>query len=157
MKVRLVFVAILASLFLSTNVFADTSIKAEVDRYSLTLGQALTYTLSLSSSEKKVPVPEMPDFSGFDVLSSAQSTNISFVKGSVVTNMVYTFALLPVNMGKFKIAPCKIAIEGKAYATTEFEIEVTQPNPTAPEPSFQEPGLPKKETPPKYEGEQLTL
>lgn len=143
--------------FFLTGAMADTSIKAEVDRYSLALGQALTYTLSLSSSEKKVPVPEMPDFSGFDVLSSAQSTNISFVKGSVVTNMVYTFALLPVNIGKFRIAPCKIVVEGKAYVTTEFEIEVTQPNPTVPEPSFQEPGLPKKETPPKYEGEQLTL
>ncbi len=121
--------------------FAETSIKAEVDKTSMTTDEALTYKLTINSSERNTPLPQIPKFEGFAVVSQAQSSNIAFVKGGIKTVIVYTFILVAKDIGKFKIEPGTIKINNKTYPSEAFEIEVTQgkamPKPEE-EPSYPE-------------------
>jgi len=114
---------ILMPLFV-TKAFADTSIEAEIDKRSLTAGQALTYKLTIVTNEKEIPRPELPKFAGFKVVSTAQSSTVSYEKDGIKTVITYIFALLAVEAGKFKIEPAVIKIKNEKFSTAEFEIEV---------------------------------
>lgn len=126
MKFKTNLTYVLFSLFLAATAFAETSIKAQVDKTGITTDETLTYKLVIISSEKKIPVPLMPKFNGFTVLLQAQSVTASFVKRKEETQLVYVFILLPREAGKLKIEPGSIKISGNTYTSEEFEIEVTQ-------------------------------
>lgn len=106
--------------------YAQTTIKAEVDKLKLTTDDTLTYKLTITSEEKQIPEPQIPDFKSFKLLSSAQSSTLSFLKSNIRTIMVYAFILIPSEVGKFKIEPSKIKMNNNIYKTDVFEIEVTQ-------------------------------
>ncbi len=148
MKFKII-VVLIAIFLLVDIVFAqDLSIKAEVDKTSLSSDENLTYKLIITSSEKKLPSPQIPKFAGFNVISKAQSSTISFAKSEIKTIVVYAFILAPSDIGKFKIEPSTIKVNDKTYSTQEFEIEVTkgkgkpQPKPE------KKPALPKEIQPP---------
>lgn len=106
--------------------FAEVSIKAEVDKVSLSTDDFLTYKLTVSSSERNVPAPQLPDFKAFSAVSQMQSSNISFGRKDIATVIVYTYILVPLQAGDFSIGPGTIKIENTAYSTEEFKIKVTQ-------------------------------
>lgn len=138
--------------FFSAGAFAQTAIKAEVDQTKITTDDNLTYKIVVTSSEKKLPLPQMPKFEGFQVISSAQSSTLSFFKSEIKTILVYAYILAPINTGKFKIEVSTIKIKDKTYSTDTFEIEVTPgkakpkvlpekklPLPKKPQPESEEP------------------
>lgn len=135
---------------------AEISLKAEVDKASISTDETLTYKLIITSPEKKIPQPQIPKFEGFSVISQAQTSEISLGKGESKTFMVYVFILVPNGTGKFKIEPGSIALEGKTYATDTFEIEVTQGKTKPQVPLGPESPLPKR-TQPQTEQPQITL
>ena len=136
--------------------FAENIIKAEVDKTSLSTDEDLTYKTIITSSEKKLPSPQVPKFEGFDIVSQAQSSTISFVKSEIKTILVYVYILAPTNIGKFKIGPSTIKIENKTYSTDTFQIEVIQGK-TKPK-NLPEKKLPLPEKPqPESEEPQVTL
>lgn len=142
-------------LFISVS-FAETSIKAEVDKNTLTTDEALTYKIIITSSEKQIPEPRVPKFEGFNVVSSASSSTVSFTEGNVKTILVYAFILAPAAAGKFKIEPSRIKVAGNAYFSQEFEIQVTQGKVQPKALPEQKPSPPEK-TLPKSEEPQVTL
>lgn len=136
--------------------FTETSIKSEVDKKSITTDENVIYKLTITSTDKNIPQPQLPKFTGFVVISQVQSSNISLVKGGIKTILVYAFVLTPIVIGKFKIEPSFIKVKNKTCSTDTFEIEVTQgkrkPNPP------QKEGLPLPEKPPSESEEpQVTL
>lgn len=106
--------------------FADTSLKAEVDKTRITTEEAVIYKLSINSSAKKIPKPDLPGFEGFAVLSQSQASKISISAGVQTSSVTYVFILAPVKSGKFGIGPSRARIEGRDYSSDTFEIEVTQ-------------------------------
>ncbi len=126
MKIKLLLTGILFILFVSTNSFAETSIKAQVDKASITTDDLLTYKITITSTEKKLAEPKVPDFKGFSVESISQSSSMSFAKNDINTALVYTFILAPDDTGKFQIGPSQITIKGKTYSSEAFEIGVKQ-------------------------------
>lgn len=137
---------VFGSLFLGS-VWAETSIKAEVDKTSITTDETITYKLVITSSDKKLPTPQLPKFEDFSVLSQAQSQTMSLVKSNVKTILVYTFILMPVNIGKFKIESSSIKIKNEIYSTDAFEIEVRQGKTRPTIPKEEKPSLPEKTQP----------
>ncbi|MBU0503441.1 MAG: BatD family protein [Candidatus Omnitrophota bacterium] len=124
---RIVFLFLVIVLFGVGSVFAETTIKAEVDKASLTTNDILTYKIIITSSEKYLSQqPEVSKFDGFNVISQAQSSTVSMVKSEVKTILVYAFILAPQSAGKFKIAPAVIKVKNKSISSQAFEIEVTQ-------------------------------
>lgn len=120
--------------------FADTSIKAEVDKKKLSTDETLTYKLTITSSEKQLPQPQIVKFEGFNIISQVESSAISFLKSQITTNAVYVYILAPTDVGKFKIGPSLIKIKNKTYSSAEFNIEVVAgkviPKPESEQPQY---------------------
>ncbi len=139
--------AILVFLFSAvTAVFADTAIRAEVDKTSITTDELLTYKLTVASTEKNIPSPKISGFNGFVIVSQAQSSTVSFQKGGMQTILVFAFILLPKETGKIKIEPAVVTVKGKAYASEAFQIEVKKGSvrlPKDPGPEIPESGQPQ--------------
>ena len=154
MKKIIVSLAIFVFAFIAAS-FAETEIKAEADKTSITTDDGLTYKIIITSSDKAVPAPQLPKFRGFSVLSQAQSSTMSFVKSNVKTILVYAFVLAPTDVGKFEIEPSTIKIGNKTYSTQALEIEV-KPGKTKPKTHPEEPSLPEKSLPESQEA-QVTL
>lgn len=111
-------------LFLGVS-FAESSIKAEVNKAKISTDDTLIYKLTITSSEKKIPQPKLPEFKDFFVVSKAQSSTISLVGGGAKTALVYALVLVPKNTGKLSIGPSQFKEEEKTYTSEKFEIEVT--------------------------------
>ncbi len=142
-------------LFLST-ASAEISIKAEVDKTSLSIGETLNYKITINSMGKEQANPKIPKFEGFNVISSVQSSSMSFVKNNIQRNLVYIFILAPLDIGKFKIEPSVIKIGNKTYSTDTFEIEVILGKARPKNPLEQRPSQPEK-IQPESEEPQITL
>lgn len=123
-KIKLLLPGILFILFISANSFAETAIKAQVEKTSITTDETLTYKITITSTEKKLPEPKIPDFKGFSVVSTVQSSTLSFGKNNINTTLGYAFILAPTDVGKFKIEPSKVTIAGRTYSSEAFEIDV---------------------------------
>ncbi len=138
-------------------VFAETAIKAEVNKTKITTDEAVTYKIIIISTEKNTPSPTFPKFAGFKVISQIQSSTVSFVKNNVETNLTRIFLLTPINIGKFKIEPSSIKIKGKTYSTEGFEIEITEGKTKPSLPQEKEPASPKGLPSEEQEPPKITL
>lgn len=147
------FLIIFFVLFIPSGLRAETQIKAEADKNKLTTDEMLTYKIVITSSENNVPAPAVPEFEGFNVLSKAQSSTISFAQGSIKTILVYAFVLAPVETGKLKIKPASVQVKGKTYTSEEIEVEVAK---GAKQPTPKE-SLPKTKPPLPEEKGQITI
>ncbi|MFH1414016.1 MAG: BatD family protein [Candidatus Omnitrophota bacterium] len=123
---RIIVVLGIFLLLLKACVFADNSVKAEVDKTGLTTDEYLTYKITLSSVDKELTLSKLPEFDGFTVATQMQSSNISFVKNEVESTMVYIYLLIPIKTGTLIIPSFKVMIQGEEYQTDAFEIEVKQ-------------------------------
>lgn len=133
-------------LFCIGSAFAEVEIKAGVDKNKLTTDEVLTYKLIITSQVKNIPVPQVPKFEGFNIVSQAQSTTVSFIKSKIKNIIVYVFILAPKDYGKFKIEPAQIKFKGKSLQTEAFDIEVGLGKTKPIAPPEEEPNLPP-ETP----------
>lgn len=126
--------------------FAETSIKAGVDKAELTTDNILNYKLTVTSSEKQVPLPQLPDFKGFRIVTQAQSSAINFSNGEAKTIFSFIFILFPVETGELVIGPASIKVAGETYSTDSFKIKASQgkaaPD-TQPAPDMPASGLPQ--------------
>lgn len=156
MKLKFILISLLSTAFIADFSFADTTIKAEVDKVKITTDEAVTYRLTINSSEKQIPEPKIPEFEGFSVLSRSEASRISIAKGQLQTSVIYAFILAPDAPGKFNIPPSEIKIKGKIYSSSRFEIEVTQGK-IPPEPQPEEKTYPPGEYPPESEEPQYTI
>lgn len=125
--------------------FAQVTIKAEVNKLKVSTDETLTYKLIIVSSETNLAQPQIPKFSGFNILSQSQSTTLAFENG-LKTSLIYEFILSPTSVGKLKIDPSTIKIKDQLFSSEPFEIEVTQGKAT-----------PKIPLPPDSEEPQVTL
>jgi hypothetical protein len=107
-------------------VYAEISIKAEVDKTKLALGEKFSYEILISSTERQTPQAQLPKFDNFYVISQSQSSTISFNKGKPETDITYAFILSPREVGKFTIAPATIKIKNQTYSTDSLQIEVIE-------------------------------
>lgn len=156
MKKVIILSVIFTSLFIA-EAFAQTSIKAEVDKTIVTADDAITYKLIITSSEENIPKPQLPKFTGFKIISSVQSSTVSFTKGNVKTIVVYAFVLVPADKGKLKIEPSSIKIKNETYSTATLEIEVQQGKLKPKTQTQQRPSIPEETQPETEQPPQITL
>ncbi len=123
-KILLAF--IIVSVFNITLSFADNPIWAEVDKTKITTDEVVTYKIVIDSLSKDTLKPHLPEFEGLYVVSSSQSSNITFSREGAKTVLGFTFILAPKETGKFTIGPASVEVKGEVYSTDSFEIEVTQ-------------------------------
>jgi len=147
MRHKAIFISGLLFFLSVLNVFAEVSIKAEVDKTKITTDSDLTYKLIVTSTEKNIPAPQLPSLDAFDILSQAQSSTVSLMQSNIKTILVYSFILAAKETGKFSIGPAEIKFKGKTYSSEAFEIEV-QPGKGKPQPKPKKsPSFPKADQP----------
>ncbi|MGE5308259.1 MAG: BatD family protein [Deltaproteobacteria bacterium] len=105
--------------------FAQTTLKAELDKQKITADETVTYKLTIVSSEGQVPRPEFPDLKAFDVLSQVQSSNITFTGQGMKTMLVYVLVLLPRNEGTLQIPPASLTAGGRKMLSDSFTLQVS--------------------------------
>jgi len=105
----------------------------------MTTDESLTYKLTITSTDKNIPLPQLPKFKGFAVISQSKSSQVSLARGGVKTILSYAFILAATQAGKLKIEPSLLKIKKETYSTRAFEIEVT--------PGKRKPPAPQKKSP----------
>ncbi|MFC1478030.1 BatD family protein [Candidatus Margulisiibacteriota bacterium] len=120
------FALLLALISIITVFAADLNFSATVDRTEVQLNSSFTYTLTISGSDiNNVPQPQLPNLSGFSVLSSSQSSSFSWVNGKFSGSKSYKYILRPVTAGKHTIGPSVLNIKGQAYKTSPVTVVVS--------------------------------
>jgi len=135
---------------------AQTEIKAEVDKTSITADELLTYKVVVTSSEKELPSPKFPEFAGFRIVSQAQSSTVSYVKGGAKSILVWAFILAAKDKGKLRIGPSIIKVKEELYSTQSFDIEVKPGNEETESQPIEEPPL-MPQLPDRIEEPRVTL
>ncbi|MFH1508286.1 MAG: BatD family protein [Candidatus Omnitrophota bacterium] len=119
--------------------YALTTITAEVDKFKITAQETVNYKITIESDEKNLPLPEIPDFEGFFLLSQSQTSQLSLTGKDIKNIAVYVFVLAAIESGILNIGPTLIKTNSGVLKTEEFEIEVILP--------LSEPSTPKKNEP----------
>jgi hypothetical protein len=141
------FLAVLLLIFFfGSPLYAQISLKAEVDKKKITTDETLAYKVIVASTQKTIPAVQLPKFEGFRVISQANSSTVSFAQGGAKTIVVYACILVPLQKGKFTINPSTVKTKDSVISSESFEIEVTQGKSRPPE-----------KTQPPSPGEKVTL
>jgi hypothetical protein len=111
----------------------EITLEAEVNKTNIALNVTLTYKLTVSSLQSRIPEPKFPKFSGFNILSQANTSKVSVEQGKVRIYLSYIFVLAPTRPGAFTISPSQLTIGEKTYSSAEFKIKVepVKPQPKA--------------------------
>jgi hypothetical protein len=153
-----VFFAI-AFCLLSGKANAELSIQASIDKQAFTTDETLTYTLVIRSSEQRIPKPKFPSFTGLTVVSQAQSSSVTLVKGEAKTVVVYVFELAVSAPGVMTIEPASVEVDKQIFSSDSFQIDVkegTMKTPhTIPKQEQRSPSLP--DSPPDEDRPKVTL
>ncbi len=88
----------------------------------------LSYTVNKSASNLKVPT-----FEEFELLmgpNTSQSSSFSMINGKTTQSVsfIYTYLMLGMKEGTYKIPPATIIVDGKQYKSNELTIQVIKDN-----------------------------
>jgi hypothetical protein len=122
-----IILSIILSLVLSRGVaYAETSLKAQVDKKAATTDELISYKVSVISTGDLLSAPQFPDFNGFKVVSQGQSSSLSFAKGGMNSETAYIFTLAPIEPGEIEISPARLKTKEGELASDSFIIKVKQ-------------------------------
>ncbi|MBU2530567.1 MAG: BatD family protein, partial [Elusimicrobia bacterium] len=127
--VTTIFLTILFSLPLLAK--AEMILSASVNKETVAINDTVRLTIAIKSSGR-VNDPSIPGMKDFDIYSSGQSQNISFVNGKFSYVLNFSYILTPKHLGKSQI-PSIVVFEGnKKRFTSPIDIEVVKPNSNIP-------------------------
>ena len=109
-------------LFFNLSIVSEINFETKVNKTSLGINERLSVEFTLNEDGDNF---DPPSFKNFKVVGGpTQSIKNSWVNGTRSYSKSYTYFLLPIKMGVFKIGQAKIEIEGELYKTLPVEIEV---------------------------------
>ena len=113
--------------------------ESRVDKTKLDTDSVLTFTIVARGPFRSSPRIQLPDLTGFEIVSQAQRFNMMTQKGQQQVTSEVQLLLRPTEPGKRTLGACQLAASDKTYTTQPIEIEVT-PGTKKP----QEKGLPEE-------------
>ncbi|MBI4867195.1 MAG: protein BatD [Candidatus Wallbacteria bacterium] len=123
---RLGWVAALACALTAGVVFGapSASIQASVDRETVAVGEALLYTITVSSQSGQSPQPRPPSFDGFLAQSSGSSTSLNMTNGTVQLTISSSYQLIAQKEGTFRLGPAELDADGTVLKSNPITITV---------------------------------
>lgn len=124
----------LAGLLLSFSVAANVNVQATVDSTEVGLGDSLTFSIVVSSTESvDVEEPHIQQLAGFDIMNSwnASSTSSKLMQTSAgmkfetVRQSQFYYSLMPKSKGTLIIPGIEVNVEGQRYNTQPIRIQVS--------------------------------
>jgi hypothetical protein len=112
--------------------FATVKVVATVDRNQLQQGEALIYSINVTSDSGSPTFdsePRLPDLKGLELVGSSSSTESksTFINGKfqVEQSRSFDYQLSAAQKGTFTIGASTVSISGKPYTTQPITIKVT--------------------------------
>ncbi len=106
---------------------AEMRLSASVDKETVAINDTVRLTIAVQSSSR-VNNPTIPRMKDFDIYSSGQRQNITYINGKLSYSHQLSYILSPKTLGKAKI-PSIVVFEGnKKRFTAPIDIEVIKPN-----------------------------
>lgn len=122
----------LAQFLLSAQPINGQSFTATLDRDTITLGESATLSLTFQGgTPKEIPTP--PNIPNLRISYIGQSSQFSFVNGSMTSSVSYNFALTPTHPGEFEIPALRTTIDGKTVSSRPLKLRVLSPSQPPPE------------------------
>ncbi|MCG2726286.1 MAG: BatD family protein [Elusimicrobia bacterium] len=125
MKITTIFLAIFFSLPVLTK--AEMKLSASVDKETVAINDTIRLTITIQSSNS-VKDPVIPAMKDFNIYSSGQSQNISFINGKFSYSLNFSYVLTPKTLGKAQIPSITVFEGNKQRFTSPIDIEVIKPN-----------------------------
>lgn len=112
---------------------SSISVSASLSETTVYTGERVSLNVEVSGSFNNVTRPELPEFSGFRLLSNNPSTSRSYqyVNGQSSTSYTYSYYLIAQNKGEYQIPPVSITIDGESYQTDPISAKVVDRNESA--------------------------
>ncbi len=113
--------------------FAAVTVNSTVDRNEMGMGDTLTVTVSVSSTDSvEVSEPRVPNLSGFDLVNTwtASSTSSKLMQGpngmqfETVRRQDFNYMITPQKQGTLSLPAFEVVVEGKTYTTKPIVIKV---------------------------------
>ncbi len=108
------------------------SFTATLDRHTITLGESATLSLTFQGGTPK-EIPALPNIQNLRITYIGQSSQFSFVNGSMTSSVSYNFTLTPTHPGEFEIPALQTTIDGKTVSSKPVKLRVLSPSQTPPE------------------------
>ncbi len=98
------------------------SIRAVVDRTSMTLEDTLNLTVIINDGKSDIDVSGIKDFK---IISKSSGSNYQWINGKTLNEFKLNFILVPQRQGKLSIPPLTVEIKSKTLTTEAISINVT--------------------------------
>ncbi len=108
-------------LLLLTQKARAQSISISVSEDEVSVGQPFLVTYTLEGNTEDF---EKPEFKGFKIYQSGQSTSTTIANGKVTRKISFNYTLVAESAGTFEIDPTKAVINGKEVKSPSFTIVV---------------------------------
>ncbi len=127
---------LLANLFCPLTALAAFQVSAQVDTEEVALGEQVTLSISIKSSEEfQVAEPRAPHLNGFNLENSFQDSSQSYqlksqngsMKYEKVIQVNYNYVLTPLKIGEQTIPGFEVVVDGKTVNTSPIKIQVLNP------------------------------
>jgi hypothetical protein len=116
--------------------FAETSVRAALDRDQMGIGDAVTLTVEVDSDQDfEDALPKLPKIPGIEEINSSvgarQSSSSMMIQNgtpsySTRISQTYQYLLSPQKEGKFIIPVIDVVVNGKTYKTQPLTLEVKE-------------------------------
>ncbi|WP_424244171.1 hypothetical protein Dip510_001363 [Elusimicrobium posterum] len=121
LKKLFIFLILCSPTFIS---YAQISVKAEVDRTVMEVGEEAMLVITIKGASSDIGVPSLPPMPNFNAYYAGYSTFVDEYNGRVSSVYDYMFRLAPRFAGKAEIDPVIINYLGKRYSTDPIVIDV---------------------------------
>jgi len=95
---------------------------ASVDSTSVTRGDMVTYTISMSGEDIKKPI--IDSLCGSDIISTGSSTSIKSINGNMKRSYELSYQFIPTK--SCVIEPVEVGIDSKKFKTKEIKIDLKE-------------------------------
>ncbi len=98
---------------------ADIQVRAELSPGQFALGQIARFVVTVTGVRSAEP--DMPVAEGFHFTYQGQSSQASWVNGTISSSIVYNFHVYADKVGSFTIAPVQVTVKGKVYTSDSVQ------------------------------------
>ena len=118
-----------AAVALASLVWAqDVSVSAKVDKTTVSLGEPVGLTVTLSGDVSGVQLAPIPLPNGWVIVGRSPSTNFSVHAGAAERSTALQYVLIPQQAGTFRLGPFQFEQGQKEFRTEPIEITVKKPS-----------------------------
>ncbi|MDR0534092.1 MAG: BatD family protein [Verrucomicrobiales bacterium] len=108
---------------------ADANVQANLSPDAISLGQSAVLKLVINGSRSANPA--LPQVDGLEFENAGQSSQFSWVNGSMSSNVTLIYRVVPTKEGSFTIPPISCQVDGKNLQTQPLTLKVLKDNSAA--------------------------